>query len=200
MVDAAGAIYVIGGNGGGGISFQDVWASTDGGVRPDYVQGVVGEYRVGTRGWSVGYSRGSSTGVLGCACVRVRVRAMSVCICARAHLCVRVHLCACACACARVRACVRAFPSDCVCVRVCVASVCVCVCVCVCAPRRCARPAIAQRRLAVFMARPAPRVGGRARVVALGATGRARARRPQVSPGRAVPSRRNGLRELTIRP
>jgi hypothetical protein len=31
VIDAAGAIYVIGGNDGGG-SFQDVWASTDGGA------------------------------------------------------------------------------------------------------------------------------------------------------------------------
>ncbi len=37
-----------------------------------------------------------------------------------------------------------------------------------CALRRCARPPIA-RRLAVSIARPAPRVGGRARVVAFGA-------------------------------
>jgi hypothetical protein len=33
MVDAAGAIYVIGGRGGGGDTYyQDVWVSTDGGV------------------------------------------------------------------------------------------------------------------------------------------------------------------------
>ncbi len=42
MVDAAGAIYVIGGGGGwGGIYFQDAWASTDGGARPDSVKSVV---------------------------------------------------------------------------------------------------------------------------------------------------------------
>ncbi len=41
VVDADGAIYVIGGH------FHDVWASTDGGVRPDSVEG-----------WSMGYSRG----------------------------------------------------------------------------------------------------------------------------------------------
>ncbi len=34
MIDAAGAIYVIGG-GGGGTIFQDVWASTTGGAWPD---------------------------------------------------------------------------------------------------------------------------------------------------------------------
>ena len=39
MIDAAGAIYVIGGCYGGYPCFQDVWASTDGGARPDYVQG-----------------------------------------------------------------------------------------------------------------------------------------------------------------
>ncbi len=32
MVDAAGAIYVIGGSGSGYSTFQDVWASTDGGA------------------------------------------------------------------------------------------------------------------------------------------------------------------------
>ncbi len=34
VVDAAGAIYVIGGYG-----FSDIWASTDGGARPDSVKG-----------------------------------------------------------------------------------------------------------------------------------------------------------------
>jgi hypothetical protein len=33
VVDAAGAIYVIGGI--GGTDLHDVWASTDGGARPD---------------------------------------------------------------------------------------------------------------------------------------------------------------------
>jgi hypothetical protein len=40
VVDAAGAIYVIGGRGGPDLSytyFQDVWVSTDGGARPDSV-------------------------------------------------------------------------------------------------------------------------------------------------------------------
>ncbi len=37
MVDAAGAIYVIGGSNGtgDGTFYADVWASTDGGARPD---------------------------------------------------------------------------------------------------------------------------------------------------------------------
>ncbi len=33
MVDAAGAIYVIGGYSFGGTFYNDVWASTDGGAR-----------------------------------------------------------------------------------------------------------------------------------------------------------------------
>ncbi len=62
---------------------------------------------------------------------------------------------------------VRAIPSDCNSARVCSERV--------RAPRRCARPPIARRRLAVLIARPAPRVAA-ARVVAFGAIGRARAR------------------------
>ncbi len=48
MVDAAGAIYVIGGSVDGTTTFYaDVWASTDGGALPDGVQGgrgVLGGY------------------------------------------------------------------------------------------------------------------------------------------------------------
>ncbi len=63
MVDAAGAIYVIGGgNSYGRQYFQDVWASTDGGSRPDSVgdgqRGVLG-YTGGTRG-----TRGYYTGTV----------------------------------------------------------------------------------------------------------------------------------------
>jgi hypothetical protein len=135
-------------------------------------------------------------GVLRCACMCGCLRVCS-CVCLCSFVCVHAAF-----PCARVRACmracVRAFPSDCVFARVCVASVCVCS-EHVCAPRRCMRPHIAQRRRAVSKSRPT-RVGGRARVIAFGATGRARARRPQVSHGRAVPSRRNGLRETRTRP
>jgi hypothetical protein len=53
VVDAAGAIYVIGGT-GGAIFHKDVWASTDGGARPDSVKGGG---RWGTQG---GYYRGYS--------------------------------------------------------------------------------------------------------------------------------------------
>ena len=38
MVDAAGAIYVIGGTSDSTTYFKDVWASTDGGARPDSVK------------------------------------------------------------------------------------------------------------------------------------------------------------------
>jgi hypothetical protein len=51
VVDAAGAIYVIGGE--GTTYFADVWASTDGGVRPGL--GPSG----GSGGTRVGYSRGT---------------------------------------------------------------------------------------------------------------------------------------------
>ncbi len=37
MVDASGAIYVIGGY--GSTNYQDVWVTTDGGARPDSVKG-----------------------------------------------------------------------------------------------------------------------------------------------------------------
>jgi hypothetical protein len=50
VVDAAGAIYVIGGIGGtGGIYYNDVWASTNGGARAG----------PGQRGWSGGTQRGT---------------------------------------------------------------------------------------------------------------------------------------------
>ncbi len=52
MVDAAGAIYVLGGGSGtypNLIYYQDVWASTDGGARPD--SGVVGGYYRGVLRW-----------------------------------------------------------------------------------------------------------------------------------------------------
>jgi hypothetical protein len=44
VIDAAGAIYVIGGYGGRDSTthFNDVWVSADGGARPDIVKGVVG--------------------------------------------------------------------------------------------------------------------------------------------------------------
>ncbi len=51
MIDAAGAIYVIGGQTGDGgqrtTYFNDVWVSTDGGARPDSRRGwsgVLGGY------------------------------------------------------------------------------------------------------------------------------------------------------------
>jgi hypothetical protein len=59
VVDAAGAIYVIGGtsnyDGDGTSNFNDVWASTDGGARPESVGGVVKGYSSGYLGDSHGY-------------------------------------------------------------------------------------------------------------------------------------------------
>jgi hypothetical protein len=61
LIDAAGAIYVIGGwrSGGGddGTHYQDVWVSTDGGVRPDNLGGgwVLGGVRRGYSGVLQGY-------------------------------------------------------------------------------------------------------------------------------------------------
>jgi hypothetical protein len=58
VIDAAGAIYVIGGYSysDSGYSFQDVWVSTDGGARPDSVRGWGG----GTRWVLSAYSRGTT--------------------------------------------------------------------------------------------------------------------------------------------
>ncbi len=56
MVDAAGAIYVIGGR-GGTTNFNDVWASTDGGAR-------AGLGRGGGRGVTLGGYYGGTKGVL----------------------------------------------------------------------------------------------------------------------------------------
>jgi hypothetical protein len=61
VIDAAGAIYVLGGS-GGSTYFQDVWASTDGGARPDAVRGGRG---VLEGGYSRGYSRGYPRGTMG---------------------------------------------------------------------------------------------------------------------------------------
>jgi hypothetical protein len=58
VIDAAGAIYVIGGETINGVLFDDVWVSTDGGARPDsgggYTRWVLrGYYRGTTGGWGV---------------------------------------------------------------------------------------------------------------------------------------------------
>jgi hypothetical protein len=62
VIDAAGAIYVIGGfkyvTSSFTYYFDDVWASTDGGARPDFV----GDSRVvhqGVLGGTMGYYRGT---------------------------------------------------------------------------------------------------------------------------------------------
>jgi hypothetical protein len=75
VIDAAGAIYVLGGSGTTGL-LQDVWASTDGGADRTK-SGVVGGYWVGTtrgttrvlRGYwrgTGGVMAGSSVGVPRC--------------------------------------------------------------------------------------------------------------------------------------
>jgi hypothetical protein len=64
VVDAVGAIYVIGGDDGGnypnyiyasGTSYQDVWASTDGGARAGLGQGGGREEPGGYSGRTRGY-------------------------------------------------------------------------------------------------------------------------------------------------
>jgi hypothetical protein len=57
VIDAAGAIYVIGGGRFLG-DHDDVWASTDGGSRPDSRLGVVREGVL--RGYSGGYDKGTT--------------------------------------------------------------------------------------------------------------------------------------------
>ncbi len=56
VVDAAGAIYVIGGVNRNTLTvFRDVWASTDGGARAGLAPGVVG----GTQGGATGVLQGT---------------------------------------------------------------------------------------------------------------------------------------------
>jgi hypothetical protein len=50
VIDAAGAIYVIGGTNDTTV-FNDVWVSTDGGAWPDSVVGLSGVLVGGTRGY-----------------------------------------------------------------------------------------------------------------------------------------------------
>jgi hypothetical protein len=60
VVDAAGAIYVIGGQ-SFGTNYQDVWASTDGGARPGSAKGWSGGTRRVLRGYSRGYYGGTKS-------------------------------------------------------------------------------------------------------------------------------------------
>jgi hypothetical protein len=59
VVDAAGAIYILGGNG----DLNDVWVSTDGGARAGLSLGVVGGVLEGMLRGSIGVLR-STRGVL----------------------------------------------------------------------------------------------------------------------------------------
>jgi hypothetical protein len=94
VIDAAGAIYVIGGYGEG--YRNDVWVSTDGGARPD-------SHRVGRRYWVPRMRVGSAISIGS----HLRARA---CV---GRVCVRVCVCVCVCvanACVR-RAATRALSS-----------------------------------------------------------------------------------------
>ncbi len=62
MVDAAGAIYVIGGTGVSS-DFQDVWVSTDGGVRAGL--GQRGVCRRVLKGGTQGVTKGVLQGTMG---------------------------------------------------------------------------------------------------------------------------------------
>ncbi len=64
VIDAAGAIYVIGGG-----HDSDVWVSTDGGARPDSRGGVLGRVLKGCSGGTQGYLlvlEGTEGGKVGC--------------------------------------------------------------------------------------------------------------------------------------
>ena len=65
MIDAAGAIYVLGGQGNTGY-FMDVWA-TDGGTVTGLSRGVVGGTQGGTKWGTPGCAMGYSRGTLGVA-------------------------------------------------------------------------------------------------------------------------------------
>jgi hypothetical protein len=121
VVDAAGAIYVIGGYDGFATFLRDVWVSTDGGARPDSVNGLVGGYIV----WVLQVlSVLASLCVRASACVRVR-RHLWGCVgfvhgflsvCVRARICVRLRARVYAYMHTRACLCMRAF----VCARACV--------------------------------------------------------------------------------
>jgi hypothetical protein len=63
VIDAAGAIFVIGGVSNDGTYsstlYHDVWVSTDGGARPAYVRGGRGVHWLGTTGVLQEYYKGT---------------------------------------------------------------------------------------------------------------------------------------------
>jgi hypothetical protein len=73
VIDAAGAIYVIGGQDTDADYFNDVWVSTDGGADGTRAGSLVGTY--GVLKACQGVRRRYSTGTLGYVCVRACVRA-----------------------------------------------------------------------------------------------------------------------------
>jgi hypothetical protein len=151
VVDAAGTIYVIGGRNDTDTVFNDVWASTDGGARPDAGVGrsgvLQGVLQGGTRGAVWGMPTGFRARISDhspvplslrrgtCKCSRryyhmVGVhasRTRTVCASIRAGR-ARPRVCRCVCACAHACACAPLGPSVCACVRsVCERTVRVCV-------------------------------------------------------------------------
>ena len=82
VIDAAGTIYVIGGDGGDAI-YQDVWASTDGGADRTRAGGGRG-YWLGPQGVLRGYYRGTTGGTSWYHCAHVQW----VWVCVRASVCV----------------------------------------------------------------------------------------------------------------
>jgi hypothetical protein len=124
------------------------------------------------------------------ACVRLRAHARGA---VRARLRVFVHTCS-----VSACACVRAFPSDCTFARVCSERV-FAYRTRVRAPALCSHSRGAAATCGINSSARAT-LCGRACVVAFDATGRARARWPQVSPSPIVPSKRNGLSEKGSRP
>jgi hypothetical protein len=126
VVDAAGAIYVIGGESYSGTLFNDVYNSTDGGqfrrgvdAVPTRYGGFLTGFPRGTRGYcggTRGYRgcAGSSTGFLGArACASMCACVQCACAFARELICVylflfgreRACLCVYACLCERMCAC-----------------------------------------------------------------------------------------------
>jgi hypothetical protein len=222
VVDAAGAIYVIGGRASSGTDFNDVWVSADGGTRPDSVKGVVGGTLGGTTGGSSRGSLGIPKGFAPGRPAHARISdhspvplslRRSTCTCSRrCHHMYGVHVSrqelfarrfarSCARACLPMRVSVRARVCACLLVRLCAHACTACVNeLCTRAPHGCARPPNARRRRAVFKARPAPRfAAARAWLRSVRSAGLARVW-PQVSRGRAARPTRIGMRDLGTRP
>jgi hypothetical protein len=87
VIDAAGAIYVLGGSDGGSTYYNDVLVSTDGGADRTGLPW-------GTRAWGMGYSGVCISGTI----VQLRMSYISrTILCACAGVC--AHVCGCGCEC-----------------------------------------------------------------------------------------------------